>query len=66
MIKSVSEREYAVVIVTIKEVCMLREFIGENKVTLIVVGTVVGVVAVALIATGGDLAAYGEFLKSIF
>jgi len=55
-----------VVIVTIKEVCMLREFIGENKVTLIVVGTIVGAVAVALIATGGDVGAYGEFLKSIF
>ena len=45
---------------------MLREFIGENKVTLIVVGTIVGAVAVALIATGGDVGAYGEFLKSIF
>lgn len=45
---------------------MLREFVKDNQVALIVVGTIVGAVAVALIATGGDVGAYGEFLKSIF
>lgn len=45
---------------------MIRDFVKDNQVALIVVGTVVGAVAVSLILTGGDLGAFGEFFLKLF
>ncbi len=45
---------------------MIRDFVKGNQTALIVVGAVVGTVAVALVVTGGDIAAFGEFLMRMF
>ena len=45
---------------------MIRDFVKGNQTAVIVVGVCVTAVTVALIVTGGDLAAFGEFFMKLF
>ena len=45
---------------------MIREFVKDNQVAVVVVGVCVTAVTIAIIVTGGDLAAFGEFFAKLF